>query len=304
VADSLGESAIAVDADVSLEEGVECYTSEALERFGCIDLYHLNAAISGSFAPFAEVTTEDWDRTIAVDLTSVFLRLRAALRQYEAQGSGGAIVTTSSMAGLQGSDALVPYTAAKHAVIGLTRCAALAGAPLGVRVNCVAPGMIMTPLWDDFTRAIGSDLGCRTLRLFHGAQRGGKRRDPSSFRLTVVAQVRSCGLAVRIVVVPPLVGRSLRIALGRVLPLLLTAERRDVEVTPGCPHRLVAPIVDEVGAEYPLAVTEEGIGAVPLVHAEVGVEAIGKRVPGDVPAHALLQALEASRTTSSICCLS
>ena len=169
VADSLGESAIAVEADVSVEEGVELYTSDALERFGRIDLYHLNAAISGSFAPFAEVTNEDWDRTIAVDLTSVFLGLRAALRQYEAQGSGGAIVTTSSMAGLQGSDALVPYTAAKHAVIGLTRCAALAGAPLGVRVNCVAPGMIMTPLWDDFTRAIGEENAAAAQRVLEGA---------------------------------------------------------------------------------------------------------------------------------------
>ena len=102
VADSLGNAAIAVDADVSLESGVERYTSAALERFGRIDLYHLNAAVSGSFAPFAEVTTEEWDRVIAVNLTSVFIGLRAALRQYEAQGSGGAIVTTSSMAGLQG----------------------------------------------------------------------------------------------------------------------------------------------------------------------------------------------------------
>jgi NAD(P)-dependent dehydrogenase (short-subunit alcohol dehydrogenase family) len=169
VADSLGDSAIAVDADVSLESGVEQYTSAALERFGRIDLYHLNAGISGSFAPFAEVTTEDWDRTIAVDLTSVFLGLRAALRQFEAQGSGGAIVTTSSMAGLQGSDALVPYTAAKHGVIGLTRCAALAGAPFGVRVNCVAPGMILTPLWDDFVRAIGEENAEAARRVLEGA---------------------------------------------------------------------------------------------------------------------------------------
>ena len=139
VADSLGESAIAVEADVSVDEGVELDTSDALERFGRIDLYQLNSAISGSFAPFAEVTNEDWDRTIAVDLTSVFLGLRAALRQYEAQGSGGAIVTTSSMAGLQGSDALVPYTAAKHAVIGLTRCAALAGAPRAPRSRRSCP---------------------------------------------------------------------------------------------------------------------------------------------------------------------
>src|SRR5262245_37872675 len=169
VAESLGDSAIAVAADVSLESGVEEYTSAAVERFGRIDLYHLNAAISGSFAPFAEVSTEDWDRTLAVDLTSVFLGLRRALKQYESQGSGGAIVTTSSMAGLQGGDALVPYTAAKHAVIGLTRCAALAGAPLGVRVNCVAPGMIMTPLWDDFTRAIGEENAAEAKRVLEGA---------------------------------------------------------------------------------------------------------------------------------------
>jgi NAD(P)-dependent dehydrogenase (short-subunit alcohol dehydrogenase family) len=169
VAASLGESAIAVDADVSLETGVERYTSEALERFGRIDLYHLNAGISGSFAPFAQVTTEDWDRVIAVNLTSVFLGLRAALRQFEVQGSGGAVVTTASMAGLQGSDALVPYTAAKHAVIGLTRCAALAGAPLGVRVNCVAPGMIETPLWDDFERAIGEENAAQARRVLEGS---------------------------------------------------------------------------------------------------------------------------------------
>jgi len=169
VASALGDSAIAVAADVSLESGVEEYTSAAVERFGRIDLYHLNAAISGSFAPFAEVTTEDWDRTLAVDLTSVFLGLRRALKQFEAQGSGGAIVTTSSMAGLQGGDALVPYTAAKHGVIGLTRCAALAGAPLGVRVNCVCPGMIMTPLWDDFVDAIGEENAAAAQHVLEGA---------------------------------------------------------------------------------------------------------------------------------------
>jgi NAD(P)-dependent dehydrogenase (short-subunit alcohol dehydrogenase family) len=63
VADSVGEAAIAVEAEVSTEDGVQGYTSEALDRFGRIDLYHLNSAISGSFAPFAEVTTEELDRT-------------------------------------------------------------------------------------------------------------------------------------------------------------------------------------------------------------------------------------------------
>ena len=169
VADSLGGSAISVHADVSVEADVERYTNEALERFGRIDLYHLNAAVSGSFAPFAEVSTEDWDRVLAINLRSVFLGLRAALRQFEAQGSGGAIVTTASMAGLQGSDALVPYTAAKHAVIGLTKCAALAGAALGVRVNCIAPGMIQTPLWGDFERAIGPENAAEARKVLEGS---------------------------------------------------------------------------------------------------------------------------------------
>src|SRR5919112_5755453 len=103
----------------------------------------------------------------------------------------------------------------------------------------------------------------------------------------------SGGVAVRVVVVPPLVGRGLGVALGRVLPLLLAPERGDVEVAPGAPHRLVAARVDEVGAEDPVAVADEGVGAVPLAHAEVLVEVVGDRVPGDeLPSHALLQALD------------
>src|SRR6185295_16034245 len=77
------------------------------------------------------------------------------------------------------------------------------------------------------------------------------------------------GRAVRVVVVPPAVRWGLRIALRRVLPFLLAAERRDVQVTPGASHRLVAPAVDEVGPVDPLAVADEGVGPVPLVHAEV-----------------------------------
>src|SRR5215813_2737427 len=102
---------------------------------------------------------------------------------------------------------------------------------------------------------------------------------------------RSRGLAVRVVVVPPRVRRGLRIALRRILPLLLTAERRDIQVAPSASHRLVAPEVDEVGPVDPLAVADEGVGPVPLVHAEVFVKVVGDRVPRDqLPAHALLQA--------------
>src|SRR5215207_1039348 len=80
---------------------------------------------------------------------------------------------------------------------------------------------------------------------------------------------------------PPLVWRGLRVALRRVLPLLLATERGDVEVVPGAPHRLVAAAGDEVGAVDPLAVADEGVGAVPRFDAEVDVEGVGDRVPGD-----------------------
>src|SRR5712671_7215088 len=86
--------------------------------------------------------------------------------------------------------------------------------------------------------------------------------------------VGRCVCDVVVVPVPPLVRRGLRIAFGRVLPLLLAPERRDIEVAPGAPHRLVTAGIDEVGAEHAVAVAEKHVGAVPLVHAEVSVEAV------------------------------
>src|SRR5208282_4780806 len=93
-----------------------------------------------------------------------------------------------------------------------------------------------------------------------------------------------------VVPVPPLVRLSLGVTLRGVLPSLLTAERREVEVAPGGPHRLVAAVVDEVCAEHPLAVAEEHVVAVPFIDAEVRVEAVGHGVPGHLPAHPRLQA--------------
>src|SRR5262245_39423429 len=91
-----------------------------------------------------------------------------------------------------------------------------------------------------------------------------------------------------VVPVPPLVGRALGVALRRVFPRLLAAKRRRIEVAPGAPHRLVAAAVDEVRAKHALAVAEEHVMAVPLIHTEVGVEAVGDGVPGHLPAHARL----------------
>src|SRR6185437_5109653 len=103
--------------------------------------------------------------------------------------------------------------------------------------------------------------------------------------------VRRCIRDVAVVPVPPLVRRRLRIAFGRILPELLPAERCDVEVVPGAAELLVTAVVEEVGAEYAVAIAVEDVGAVPLVHAEIEVEAVGDGEPRDVvPAHPLLQA--------------
>jgi NAD(P)-dependent dehydrogenase (short-subunit alcohol dehydrogenase family) len=147
LADSLPGPALAVAADVGNEGDVQEIVDRAVARFGRIDLHHLNAGIPGSPAPFEELTLDDFDRVIDVNLRGVFLGLRAAFRQYGRQGGGGAIVTTASIGSLRGSSDLIAYHASKHGVLGLTRCAAVHGAERGVRVNAVAPGIVITGLF-------------------------------------------------------------------------------------------------------------------------------------------------------------
>ncbi|MEU6711458.1 glucose 1-dehydrogenase [Nonomuraea sp. NPDC046802] len=144
VAAELPGPALAVAADVSREDEVEGYVAAAVEAFGGLHLHHLNAGIVGSLAPLTEVSGEEFDRVIAINLRGPFLGLRAAFRQYERQGGGGAVVVTGSIAGLRGSHDLLPYQASKHGVLGLVRGAAMYGGPKGVRVNAVAPGLVPT----------------------------------------------------------------------------------------------------------------------------------------------------------------
>jgi NAD(P)-dependent dehydrogenase (short-subunit alcohol dehydrogenase family) len=177
VAESLGDAAVPVQADVSREEDVHRYMQAARDAFGRVDLAHLNAGISSSFASFVDLETEDFDRVIAVNLRSVFLGLREALRQMREQGDGGAIVTTSSLAGLRGGDQLISYTAAKHGVIGLTKSAAMSGAKFGVRANVICPGIIETGLMKPMREAAGNDES--VLDTFRAAIPLGRFGDPS-----------------------------------------------------------------------------------------------------------------------------
>lgn len=155
-----------VRADVSAEEGVAAYLDAAVDRFGRVDLHHLNAGIPGSFAPLPELTLAEFDRVMAVNVRGVFLGVRGAFRRFAAQGGPGGIVITGSIGSLRGSADLLAYQTSKHAVLGILHGAAMYGGPLGVRVNAVAPGIVPTDLFaatpdvaggkDDMSRRAGS----------------------------------------------------------------------------------------------------------------------------------------------------
>jgi NAD(P)-dependent dehydrogenase (short-subunit alcohol dehydrogenase family) len=133
--------------DVANEADVEAAVAAGVEAFGRIDLHHLNAGIPGPLVRLTELSVQDWDRVMGINLRGVFLGVREAFRQYERQGGGGAIVLTASIASLRGSDDLLAYQASKHGVLGLLKGAALYGGPIGVRVNAVAPGIVPTALF-------------------------------------------------------------------------------------------------------------------------------------------------------------
>ena len=146
-----GGEAIFVQTDVTQATEVEALISKAVKRYGRLDCAHNNAGISGRGiagdhrALTAEYPDERWHQVIAVNLTGVWLCMKYELQQMLKQG-GGAIVNTASAAGLVGLVGNAAYVASKHGVVGLTRTAALEYAKQGIRVNCVCPGYIQTPM--------------------------------------------------------------------------------------------------------------------------------------------------------------
>jgi NAD(P)-dependent dehydrogenase (short-subunit alcohol dehydrogenase family) len=132
--------------DVSRESDVANMVTEAVKRFGRLDIAYLNAGVGGAFGPIAETTTEDWDYTFAVLVRSVFLGMKHASLAMKSAGNGGAILVTASIAGMVGGGGSHAYSAAKAAVISLIENVAAELGPHRIRVVGIAPGVISTPL--------------------------------------------------------------------------------------------------------------------------------------------------------------
>jgi NAD(P)-dependent dehydrogenase (short-subunit alcohol dehydrogenase family) len=130
-----------------------------VSRYGRIDFAHNNAGI-GIHAALAETTDEQFDRTIAVNLRGVFCGMRAQINaMLRNEGTQkGAIVNTSSNAGVRGVHLIGAYTASKHGINGLTKVAAVEYAAQGIRINCVMPGAIETPLSTDLDEARRAEI--------------------------------------------------------------------------------------------------------------------------------------------------
>lgn len=147
-----GGTAEGFPADVSNPEEVEAYAAKAVDAFGQVDLFFNNAGIEGPAAPIPDYPVEDFMKVWEVNVKGVFLGLKAVLPKMNA---GGAVVNTASVAGLIGSPGLSGYIASKHAVLGLTKTAALEQATAGVRVNAVCPA----PIKGRMMQSIESNVG-------------------------------------------------------------------------------------------------------------------------------------------------
>lgn len=140
-----GGTAVFQRTDVGDPDQVDALVGATVQAFGSLDVAFNNAGLLPPTAPLAEQTLDDWNRIMTVDVTGVFLCLKAELEVMLTQGHGS-IINTASVAGLIADPGMAPYVAAKHAVSGLTKAAAIDYATAGIRINAVAPGLVRTPM--------------------------------------------------------------------------------------------------------------------------------------------------------------
>lgn len=158
---SAGGNAVAVTMDVTERDQVRAGIATTVEEFGKLDAFFNNAGMNSPMK-LLDVTEENFDLIMKVNVLGVLIGMQEAAKQFISQGSGGKIINTASIAGRTGFPSFAPYSAAKAAVISLTQAGARALAGENITVNGFAPGVVDTPLWvklDEELEAIGEADG-------------------------------------------------------------------------------------------------------------------------------------------------
>lgn len=153
-----GYNAISIRCDVSSEKDVEAMVEKTVEAFGKLDYAYNNAGIQSPIMDTADLTEEEYDNVMNVNLRGIWLCMKYELRQLRKQGTEGAIVNCSSLGGLVGIAGRSAYHASKHGVLGFTKSSALEYAPKGIRINAVCPGIIETPMVGRMLTSEGDEM--------------------------------------------------------------------------------------------------------------------------------------------------